>query len=296
MPTDLSEVFVDFSKEPLASGSVAQTHRARLLSGQEVIIKIQRPGIDDIVKEDIQLLIKLARHIPKHFISMVDVQEVLENLRETLIKELDFRNEAEAMKRFRANNKRVVCLGVPEVYDEFTTPHLIVEEYINGIPLNHYSQLLEAGYDLEDVGKKLMLSFIKQVFKDGYFHGDPHPGNLLVRDGKIYFIDFGIMGELEVGMRSSLNDILYSFTAQDVDGMTKAILSITQFDNGLNSAVLSQDVEQMLGRYSGVDIGSLSMTDLLEDLLTVFQKNHLKAPSQITILEKASLEIEGIFR
>lgn len=267
-----------------------------MLSGQEVIIKIQRPGIDDIVKEDIQLLIKLARHIPKHFISMVDVQEVLENLRETLIKELDFRNEAEAMKRFRANNKRVVCLGVPEVYDEFTTPHLIVEEYINGIPLNHYSQLLEAGYDLEDVGKKLMLSFIKQVFKDGYFHGDPHPGNLLVRDGKIYFIDFGIMGELEVGMRSSLNDILYSFTAQDVDGMTKAILSITQFDNGLNSAVLSQDVEQMLGRYSGVDIGSLSMTDLLEDLLTVFQKNHLKAPSQITILEKASLEIEGIFR
>ena len=190
----------------------------------------------------------------------------------------------------------MVCLGVPEVYDEFTTPHLIVEEYINGIPLNHYSQLLEAGYDLEDVGKKLMLSFIKQVFKDGYFHGDPHPGNLLVRDGKIYFIDFGIMGELEVGMRSSLNDILYSFTAQDVDGMTKAILSITQFDNGLNSAVLSQDVEQMLGRYSGVDIGSLSMTDLLEDLLTVFQKNHLKAPSQITILEKASLEIEGIFR
>ena len=292
LPSDLSEVFVEFSKEPLASGSVAQTHRARLLSGKEVIIKIQRPGIDDIVKEDIQLLIKLARHIPKQF----DVQEVLENLRETLIKELDFRNEAEAMKRFRANNKKVVCLGVPEVYDEFTTPHLIVEEYINGIPLNHYSQLLEAGYDLEDVGKKLMLSFIKQVFKDGYFHGDPHPGNLLVREGKIYFIDFGIMGELEVGMRASLNDILYSFTAQDVDGMTKAILSVTQFDNGLNRAVLSQDVEQMLGRYSGVDLGSLSMTDLLEDLLAIFQKNHLKASSQITILEKASLQIEGVFR
>ena len=141
-----------------------------------------------------------------------------------------------------------------------------------------------------------MLSFIKQVFKDGYFHGDPHPGNLLVRDGKIYFIDFGIMGELEVGMRASLNDILYSFTAQDVDGMTKAILSVTQFDNGLNRAVLSQDVEQMLGRYSGIDLGSLSITDLLQDLMAIFQKNHLKASSQITILEKASLQIEGIFR
>ena len=100
--------------------------------------------------------------------------------------------------------------------------------------------------------------------------------NLLVRDGKICFIDFGIMGELEVGMRASLNDILYSFTAQDVDGMTKAILSVTQFDNGLNRAVLSQDVEQMLGRYSGVDLGSLSMTDLLEDLLAISRRTILR--------------------
>lgn len=164
LPSGLSDSFLDFSEEPLASGSVAQTHRARLLSGQEVIVKIQRPGIDEVVKEDIQLLIKLARHIPKHFIPMVDVQEVLENLRETLIKELDFRNEADAMKRFKANNRAVACLGVPKVYDSFTTPHLIVEEYIDGIALNDYSQLLEVGYDLEDVGKKLMLSFIKQVF------------------------------------------------------------------------------------------------------------------------------------
>ena len=92
----------------------------------------------------------------------------------------------------------------------------------------------------------------------------------MVRDGKICFIDFGIMGELEVGMRASLNDILYSFTAQDVDGMTKAILSVTQFDNGLNRAVLSQDVEQMLGRYSGIDMGVMSMTDLLRGFTGYF--------------------------
>ena len=105
-------------------------------------------------------------------------------------------------------------------------------------------------------------------------------------------LTLGLWVSWKWGMRASLNDILYSFTAQDVDGMTKAILSVTQFDNGLNRAVLSQDVEQMLGRYSGVDLGSLSMTDLLEDLLAIFQKNHLKASSQITILEKASLQIE----
>lgn len=287
---------IDLSPQPLASGSVAQTHLARLTDGHQVIVKVQRPGIDHLVEEDIDLLLKLARRVPKQWIPMVDLQEVLENLRETLIKELDFRHEASAMERFASYNATIKCLAVPKVYPSYTTRHLLVEEYIEGIPVNHYQKLIAAGYDLEDIGKKLMLSFIKQVFKDGYFHGDPHPGNLLIRDGQLVFIDFGIMGELDPGMRSALNDILYSFTAQDIDGMTKAILSVTQFDNSLNRAVLSQDVEQMLGRYSGMDLGNLAITDLLEDLLAVFQKNHLKASSQITILEKAALQIEGIFR
>lgn len=291
-----SELYLDLSSEPLASGSVAQTHLARLADGREVIVKIQRPGISEIVEEDVTLLIKLARRLPKKLVPMVDLQEVLENLRATLVKELDFRHEAKAMEQFAKMNVAIKCVAVPKVYPAYTTRHLIVEEYVQGIPINHYQQLVASGYDLEDIGKKLMLAFIKQVFKDGYFHGDPHPGNILVRDGQLVFIDFGIMGELEPGMRSALNDILYSFTAQDIDGMTKAILSVTQFDNSLNRAVLSQDVEQMLGRYSGMVLGNLAITDLLEDLLTIFQKNHLKASSQITILEKAALQIEGIFR
>ncbi|MDK6628466.1 AarF/UbiB family protein, partial [Aerococcus urinae] len=98
-------------------------------------------------------------------------------------------------------------------------------EYIPGVRINQYAVLQEAGYDLADIGQKLMLSFIKQVFKDGFFHGDPHPGNLLIYEGKIYFIDFGITGELETGFRVSLNDMLSSFTTQDIDSMTQAILT-----------------------------------------------------------------------
>ena len=141
-----------------------------------------------------------------------------------------------------------------------------------------------------------MLSFIKQVFKDGFFHGDPHPGNLLIYEGKIYFIDFGIMGRLEEGMRASLNDILYGFTAQDVDGMTRSILTLTNVDGDVNKAALSQDVEQMLSKYASLDLGGLAITDYIEDLVAVFHKNHLRAPAQFTILEKAALQIEGIFR
>lgn len=296
LPVPISEVFADISSEALASGSVAQTHRATLLNGKEVVVKIQRPHLPEIIEEDLELLIGLSRCIPKAMLPMVNLSEVLQQLKDSLTKEIDFRNEAQAMITFAELNQSIKCIAIPEVFDEYTTPRMVVEEYISGIPINHYEELIKAGYDLEDIGKKLMLSFIKQVFKDGYFHGDPHPGNLFISEGKIYFIDFGIMGNLENDMRVALNDILYSFTAQDVEGMMQGILSVTSFDTSINKIALSQDVERMLAKYSSLDLGVLSITDLLEDLLDVFVKNGLKASPQITILEKAALQIEGIFR
>ena len=292
----VSAYFSEIRPEPLASGSVAQTHRARLLNGKDVIIKIQRPNLPEIIEEDLTLLIRLSRRIPKAFIPMVELPEVLQQIKESLMREIDFRNEAQAMITFAELNQSSKCIASPEVHGEFTTPRLIVEDYVSGIPINHYDELIKAGYDLEDIGRKLMLSFIKQVFKDGFFHGDPHPGNLFISDDKIYFIDFGIMGKLDNGMRVALNDILYSFTAQDIEGMMKGILSITSFDTSMNKSTLAQDVERMLAKYSSLDIGVLSITDLIEDLLNVFVKNGLKASPQITILEKAALQIEGIFR
>lgn len=141
-----------------------------------------------------------------------------------------------------------------------------------------------------------MLSFIKQVFKDGFFHGDPHPGNLLIYEGKIYFIDFGIMGELETGFLMSLNDMLSSFTTQDIDSMTQAILTITTASEPINKLQLEQDVERMLTKYGNLELGSLSITDMFEDVVAICTRHHLQVPSQMTILEKAALQIEGLFR
>ena len=296
LPVPMSEVFAEIGTTPLASGSVAQTVRATLVDGQQVVIKIQRPHLPEIINEDLNLLIRLSRFIPKGILPMVNFGEVFEQLKESLSREIDFRNEAQAIQTFSDLNKSVACIATPRLFDSYTTPRMLVEEYVEGIPINHYDELVKAGYDLEDIGKKLMLSFIKQVFKDGYFHGDPHPGNLLISEGKIYFIDFGIIGQLENDMRVALNDILYSFTAQDVEGMMQGILAVTSFDSTLSKTDLAQDVERMLAKYSNLDLGNLSLTDLIEDLLDVFVKNDLKASPKITILEKAALQIEGIFR
>lgn len=292
----IEQLFSDVSQEHLASASVAQTHRAVLLNGDEVVLKIQRPHIQEQITEDLALLVRLARHFPKHLLPMVDLPKILQQLQTTLLNEIDFRNEAKYMDEFAQYNQDIPCVGVPKVYPEFTTPHLIVEEYIPSVRINQYAVLQEAGYDLADIGQKLMLSFIKQVFKDGFFHGDPHPGNLLIYEGKIYFIDFGIMGELETGFRVSLNDMLSSFTTQDIDSMTQAILTITTTSEPINKLQLEQDIERMLTKYGNLELGSLSITDMFEDVVAICRRHHLQVPSQMAILEKAALQIEGLFR
>ena len=208
LPVPMSEVFAEIGTTPLASGSVAQTVRATLVDGQQVVIKIQRPHLPEIINEDLNLLIRLSRFIPKGILPMVNFGEVFEQLKESLSREIDFRNEAQAIQTFSDLNKSVACIATPRLFDSYTTPRMLVEEYVEGIPINHYDELVKAGYDLEDIGKKLMLSFIKQVFKDGYFHGDPHPGNLLISEGKIYFIDFGIIAQLENEIRFPHNKII----------------------------------------------------------------------------------------
>lgn len=148
------------------------------------MVKIQRPHLAEIVDEDLSLLIGLSKKMPSGLIPMVNLTDVLYQLKDSLTTEIDFRNEAKAMLKFAELNRRVKCVAVPKVYDELTTSHMVVEEFIQGIPINRYEDLVHAGYDLEDIGQKLMLSFIKQVFKDGYFHGDPHPEIFLSRMGR----------------------------------------------------------------------------------------------------------------
>ena len=291
-----SAVFSKLDEEPLASASVAQTHRASLLDGQEVIVKIQRPNLAAQTREDLGLLVKLARRVPDSWIPMVDLPKVLSQLQASIEAEIDFRNEAQHIIDFAQKNADIACISVPKVFEDFTTSQMLVEAYIPGIRINHYQKLLEDGYDLEDIGQKLMLSFIKQVFKDGYFHGDPHPGNLIIHEGKIFFIDFGIMGRLEEGIRVTLNDILTSFTSQDVDGMTRAVLAMTTSEQQVNMTQLGRDIERMMTRYGNINLGLLSLSDLVEDLLLIFQKHDLQADPGITILGKAALQIEGVFR
>lgn len=189
------EEFQSIEEKPLGSASIAQVHRAVLKSGEQVVIKVQRKGIYRTMARDIGLMHKVVRLLPPVSIKeMVDLDLVLDELWKVTQEEMNFLTEAANIEEFHRQNRDVAFVDTPVLYREYTTPHVIVMEYIDGFSIDDKENLQENGYDLNEVGSKLIDNFIKQVMVDGFFHADPHPGNLRVRDGKIVWIDMGMMG------------------------------------------------------------------------------------------------------
>ena len=191
------EEFQEIQEKPLGSASIAQVHRAVLKTGEEVVIKVQRKGIYEIMARDIGLMKKAVKLLPPVSIKeAVDLNLVLEELWRVTQEEMNFLTEAANMEEFSRKNKNVAFVKTPILYREYTTASVLVMEYIDGIPIDHKEELLAGGYDLDEIGSKFVDNFIKQVMDDGFFHADPHPGNVMIQGGKIVWIDMGMMGRL----------------------------------------------------------------------------------------------------
>ena len=183
---DWREIFQSIEETPLGSASIAQAHKAVLKDGRPVVMKIQRRGIYETMARDIVLLKRAVKVLPPVSLKdMVDLDMVLDELWAVTREEMNFLTEAANMEEFARKNQDVSFVGVPILYQEYTTPHVLVMEYIDGFSIDDKETLLAEGYDLKEVGSKLVDNYIKQVIEDGFFHADPHPGNLRIRDGKI---------------------------------------------------------------------------------------------------------------
>ena len=292
----LGEVFLSIDEKPLASASIAQVHKAVLRTGESVILKVQRPIIDETLIRDLDILIRLSEWMPPGIIDVIDPKEALEQVKETTLVELDFRNEARLLNEFRDHNKHVACIGVPKVYKGLTKRRVLVEEFIDGVKITNKVALEELGYDMDDISQKLMMSYLKQLFKDGFFHGDPHPGNFLIHDSKIYFIDFGIMGRLNDDMRRSLNQLIEGLASKDIDLMVSVCLELATPREPLDKRRLYTDIEHMFDVYLSNDMKNVHMTEFITDFIRMFKRHNLVIPSELTILAKALSILEGVFQ
>ena len=293
---DWRKYYSELQPEPIGAASMAQVHRARLKDGSDVIVKVQRDGIYDVMKRDIELLHKVTKLVaPVPAIrEMVDLDMVLDELWSVAQEELDFLKEADNMEEFAENNRMIRYVRTPKLYREYSTKTVLVMEYIGGMAINDAEHLKEDGYDLEEVGTKFVNSFLKQVMKDGFFHADPHPGNVKVCDGRIVWLDMGMMGRLSERDRKIMEQAIQGIAIKDVDKITDAVLQLGHFWGRQDRTKLFRDIRQFLNDYGNQSLGSINISETMEALMDIMKENHIGMPHGMTMLVRGLAHMEGV--
>ena len=293
---DWRELFQFIEEAPLGSASIAQVHRARLKNGEEVIIKVERKGIYDTVARDIGLLHRLVKLIPPvgDFKNLVDLDMVLDELWSVAQEEMDFLKEAANMDEFSRNNASVQYVTTPKLYHEYSTGHVLVMEYIDGYSLDDVESLQNAGYDMDEIGTKFVNNFIKQVMDDGFFHADPHPGNVKIRDGKIVWIDMGMMGRLSEKDRHTMIKGIRGIALHDISMVENSVLEIGEFRGKPDRERLYQDLKKFIADYGTTSMGSLDVAAAIAGLVEIMKQNRISLPHGVSMLCRGLTHIQGV--
>lgn len=288
------EIFEEVSTKCIGSASIAQVHRAKLKSGEDVVIKVQRPNIYETMSTDVRLFKRAIRILHLNLvIKIVDLISVIDEIYNVAKEEMDFEIEAKNIEEFKENNRDIVYVDVPTVYKNLVTKKVLVMEYIEGIKLNDKQRLQNNGYDLEEIGLKLANNYIKQALDDGFFHADPHPDNIIVRAGKIVFLDLGMMGRLSNRNRSLLNNAMKAVVRNDVSDLERILLSISTTKGSINHSKLKSDIQTILDKNADEDIENIDIVDFTISVTKVLRENNIKLDKNITLLMRGICVIEG---
>ena len=284
------EIFDAVDPTPLGSASLAQVHKARLVNGDIVAIKIQRPGVKATMAQDIDIMRMVARQASRFMKDeqMLDMHDVVEELWATFLEETDFQREAANLEEFARLNKGVAFIDCPKVYPELCSEYVLVMEYIDGIPIQATDRLRAAGYDLEEIGEKILDNYASQILDHGFFHADPHPGNLLIRNGKIVYIDLGIMGRLSARDRAGFGNIIQAVGMESATELKDALMSFA-----IDHTRFLADLDLLLEDYGSCDVGDIDIGQFLTDILMLTRSCKVTLPASITSVSRGIVTLEG---
>lgn len=295
----IKDIFLMFDPVPLASGSIAQIHRGVLLDLTPVVIKIQRPEIAEQIRTDFDILIYATKHLSKFtsYKKQFKEKNPFKELGEELEKELDFKNEEGNILHFIKNFKDDKRVLVPKVYPDYGTKNVMVMDYIEGIKITDKEKMISKGFDPVKIADVLMDVGLKQIFEHFFFHGDPHPGNILLLDnGKVSFIDFGLMGSLSSKQQKVFNDMVIAFAQQDTQKITRIIQNITPKDNAFDINHVEYDISKIMDTYYDKSLKEINVGELLKSIMKFLTKYDLVLPTNIYLLIKSVSSYEGIGR
>ena len=290
-------IFRTIDPKPLGSASLAQVHKAELVTGDVVAVKVQRPGVRATMAQDIDVMRSIVKHASRFMKDnqMLDLRDVVEELWVTFLEETDFTKEADNLKEFAELNKDVVYIACPEPYLEYCTEAVLVMEYMEGTSIRNTQKLQEMGYDLDEIGLKVMDNYATQILEHGFFHADPHPGNMFIKDGKIVYLDLGIMGRLSANERLAFGKIIEAVGSQNSSDLKDALISFSiDHDLGaIDHARLLAELDNVLESYSTTDVVDIDIGALLNDIMALTRQCKVTLPASVTAVSRGIVTIEG---
>ena len=292
------EAYAEIDSEPVASASLGQVYRARLSSGEEVAVKVQRPALAETISIDVAILYRLVkltnRFIPKAN-ENADWEGMLHEFYSTIFEELDYVKEGRNADRFRYNFRTWRPVRVPKVYWSHTTARVLTLEFIHGTKVVDIEGLRARRISAVKVNRLLVRTYLKQLLEDGFFHADPHPGNLLVMDsGHLAFFDFGMVGRISPKLQSQMIDAFFHVVGRDVQGLGQDIINLDFLKPGVDPETVRPVVERLFKSYLNLKLGDVNFKELTYDLAEVIYEYPFRLPANFTYVMRALMTLEGI--
>ena len=296
----IDEIYSEFSDKPLGAASMGQVHYAVLKDGTKVVTKVQRPLIADMMRKDYALLKKLAGLVnvvaDNEDGQTIDLLSVIEEMEKVTEEELNCLIEANNTKFFKEHciddEEKITC---PTIYDDLTTEKILTMDYVEGYTVSHKDKIIEDGYDPLVIGQTIAENFVHQVLDVGSFHADPHQGNIMLSNGKPYWIDFGMIGHVTEKDIDTIQSLVLSLLSGEADELVNGIISLGATSAKTNRDALTEDAEFFLSKYAGAKgISDIDMEVLLDEITDLTSKHHIQVPGEYTMLGRALIAIEGV--
>ena len=291
----IDELFAEFSEQHLATASIGQVHEAKLITGERVAVKVQKEGITDKIDLDLRIMKYVANRADKWNADLrkINLPGIMEEFDRSIHKEIDYNNEFMNMQRIELNFEDNPEIHIPETYSKYCSSKILTMEFIDGTKLNDVYESTGDEFDKKLLAKNVLDSYLQQLFIDGFFHGDPHPGNIMILENNVLcYLDLGMMGFFDEEFKKNLSELMILFVDQDVDGLINQLMYMDILDYDIETRTLKRDINDLFGRYFGVELNRFN--GVLEELLNLMQEYGVILPNEFVTMARGLSMVESI--